>query len=111
MANFDVIKKIDLSFLGDLWKENKCYIDFSAFTIRDLQDSFPKISAVAEGDSQSNMEITIALLQDHFKGGLGISDGKPVKIEKEDLIDLPAEVINHIFSFLSESLVKKNKTQ
>ncbi len=109
MTKFAITKKVDLAFLGDKWKENECYLEFTAFTIRDLQDKFPEIS-IQEKDAKSirsGMTKTIELLTEHFVTGKGIDDkGEVVTIKGEELVDLPAEVITKIFSFLSEPLAK-----
>lgn len=112
MAKFAVKRKILLDFLGDDWKENNCYIEFTSFTIRDLQEKFPQISSSADDPKSvaNGMTKTIDLLKEHFVSGKGMGlKNEVVDIDKEDMIDLPAEVINKIFSFLSEPLVKTEK--
>ena len=114
MSKFSIIKEVDLGFLGKAWEENKCNLQFSAFTIRDIKERFPKISADNKNSEamQNGLDQTIDLLKEHFVKGTGIDDkGEVVEIKGEELIDLPAEVITKIFSFLSEPLVKAENPQ
>lgn len=114
MSKFLVTKKISLDFLSDAWKEKDCYLEFNAFTIRDLQEKFPEIANNSKDPSlvQDGMNKTIDLLKEHFVSGKGLgTDGKVIDISAGDLVDLPAEVINRVFSFLSEPLAKAESQQ
>lgn len=114
MSKFLVTKKISLDFLSDQWKEKECYLEFNAFTIRDIQEKFPAIveSAKDKDSTKDGMDKTIGLLKDHFVSGKGLdTTGKVIDITAGDLIDLPAEVINRVFSFLSEPLAKVESQQ
>lgn len=113
MSKFSIIKEVDLGFLGKAWADNKCSLQFTAFTIRDLKEKFPQISSEKSPEAIKNgLDQTIALLTDHYVKGTGIDEkGEVVSIKAEELIDLPAEVITKIFSFLSESLTKSENPQ
>lgn len=114
MTKFAITKKVSLDFLGEAWKD--CSLEFTAFTLRDLKEKFPAITATADTKDVKaltlGMENTISLLEDHFIKGTGINEkGEVVEISKEDIIDLPAEVITKAFSFLSELSVPTEKAQ
>lgn len=113
MSKFAITKKVNLSFLGEAWKES--YLEFYALTIKDLRDSFPSLGNVDAKDAQSvssGIDTTLKILQDKFIGGKGVDkDGNVVEITKEDLVELPAEIVPKVLNFLSEGLVTPESKQ
>ncbi len=108
MAKFHLTKTLSLDFLGGAWKEKGAYLEFNSFTIRDLKESFPGIADVDSKDPKSvsnSLGETIKMLEQKFVSGKGIdADGNLVEVNKEDLSDLPAEVIGKLVGFLSQTL-------
>lgn len=105
MQQFKIVRKFELSFLGDEWKET--YINFSALTISDIREKFPAISTLSEGkqvDVAKGMDLLLDVLKSKFLSGKGInSEGKMVDLTVEDLEALPVDVLSKAFGFLSQS--------
>lgn len=103
MPKFTIKRKYSLQSLGDEWKD--CYIDLNALTIRELNSD---LSQLADLNTQNRKEVSQAtgkvleIIKSHFISGTGVVDGKVVEITKDDLEDLPAEVLGGILSFLSQ---------
>lgn len=103
MSKFKLTKQFSLSFLGDEWKNS--YIVFNALTTSDMKKYFPKFTGISEDNPEDvtmALDAMIEMLQNRFIEGSGVGkDGKQVDIKKEDLEELPVEVLNEAVSFLS----------
>lgn len=106
MATFVVKKKIELAFLGEGWEQ--AYITFSPFSFADNEKLLKLRSKVntdnpedttQEGAEEASNNI-ITLLQDKFIEGKGYDGEKLVDITKDNLKDLPMEIINEALSTL-----------
>lgn len=99
-----VTKRLTLDFLGKDWKDT--FIEFNPFTISDVKNKFPIIAKLQEkgANLSEGIDIMISLLTDKFVTGKAIDEkGELTDLKKEDLNDLPVEVIGRAFSFLSQS--------
>ena len=101
---FKIVRRFDLGFIGEEWKE--CYINFNGLTIRDIRDQVP---AIANIDNKNQKEIIdgmdkiLNLIKDKFISGKAIdSEGKLVDLKANDLDDLPANVLVRALNFLSQ---------
>ena len=107
MTKFLLKKRFSLSFLGDEWKE--CYLDFDAFTVKDVRDELPALSKIDETKSEevtSGLSAMLSLLEKKFLGGKGINEKKEVvDIVASDIEELPLEVVSKAIGFLSQGLV------
>lgn len=113
MAKFYLTKKLNLDFLGGLWKEKGAYLEFHAFTIRDLKDKLPNLAQKVDPNDASSVSDslgeTLTLLEDKFVAGKAIDEkGELVDVSKEDLGDLPAEAIKRLIGFLSSTLEEES---
>ena len=106
MTVFKVVKKLSLSFFGKEWKE--AYINYQAFTVRDIRDKFPqftKMDTKNQDEVLGSINHILGLLKDKFISGKGINDeGKLVDLTKDDLEELPSEVLSRSLSFLSQGV-------
>ncbi len=100
---FVVRKKIDLSFLGDGWKD--AYITFTPFTFNDnaallkLRGLISGTGTDAEGAESASKEI-MDLLQEKFIEGMGFNGKELEPITKKNLGELPMEIIGKILTAL-----------
>lgn len=92
----DVSKKVDLSYLGEVWKE--CYLEFRMPSYKDIQD-LP--TNVDEGNTKESLEKGYRTLEGLFIGGKAISEGQPVEVKSTDLRDFPLEVITKCFKAIT----------
>jgi hypothetical protein len=106
-----ISKKFSLDFLGNEWKD--CYINFSSITIRDLKENVAQFVNMDKNDSASvanGITETLKILEDRFIKGIAIDEtGKSIDLKKEDLVDMPAEVLTKALSFLSQGLEEKKE--
>ena len=89
---FDITKKVDLSYI-DGWKE--CYLEFAMPSYGDIKDFTKK------GEDSEMVDKGIQKLEDLFRGGKGMSEGKQVDITKEDIKDLPMDIITKSIQAIS----------
>ena len=95
-TEFVVKKKIDLSHLGEGWEGG--FITLSPFTFNDNAQII-RLRKIVTSNEISNEEAeqasneVVALLQDKFIEGMGFNGEKLVAITKENLSDLPMEII------------------
>lgn len=105
---FVVKKRIELSFLGEGWEE--AYAVFTPFTFND-NASLLKLRNLASGASIDPEEATKAtgeimtLLRGKFIEGKGFDGKTLVNITKENLADLPMEIITRILQTLQGQTV------
>jgi len=102
MAKFNIVKKLDLSYLGEEWKD--CYISFSAITYREVE----AYTMVDREDTKAATDMAISTLQNHLVEGFGIDEkGERIAIKKEDIIELPLEIVIKAINFLTADVGKK----
>ena len=107
---FDIKKKIDLSYLGDDWTD--CWLEFRLITFGEIKELMGKrITAdEIENNPQKNIEATnqtLKILEDNFINGFAISNGKRTEVKKEDIKDLPIEVLVSCFKLISGEIPPK----
>lgn len=91
---FDITKKIDLAYLGEEWKD--CYLEFNLPSYGDLKNLSD--SAATDAEKVENALETIVGL---FKVGYAVSDGKKVEVKKDNLKDIPIEILTKCFKAIS----------
>lgn len=103
---FDITKKIDLSYLGEEWKD--CYISFAPLSIAEVR-KLPQMAKATDDpvEAEKNIDVILNLLREKFLGGEGIKEGKRVPIKKEDIDQLPADLVIDIMASLNGGLDKK----
>lgn len=102
-TQFVVKKKIDLSHLGDGWEGG--FVTLSPFTFRD-NDAIIKLRSlvtsqnVSEDEARQASNEIVELLQEKLIEGMGFNGEELVAITKENLSDLPMELIIMILQTL-----------
>ena len=97
---FDITKKVDLAYLGDEWKE--CYLEFNSPSYGDLRGLIDEGKTDAE-KVESGLETITGL----FRSGFAVSDGKKVEVKKEDLKDIPVEILTKCSEAISGEIDPK----
>ena len=97
---FDITKKVDLSYIGDSWKD--CYIELSLPSYGEI-----KKSALAEGTDEEKLERALKQVEDLFIKGYAISEGNKVEIVKEDFINFPIEILTKCIQAISGQIDPK----
>lgn len=97
---FDITKKVDLSYLGENWKD--CYLEFNLPSYGDLKDLSDSETTDAE-KAEKGLETIVGL----FKGGCAISGGEKVEVKKDDLKDIPVEILTKCFKAISGEIDPK----
>lgn len=96
MSRFRIVKKIDLSFLGEEWKD--CYLEFSAITFGEARRY---VNFNFKGNTEKALDEVLSLLEGNFIGGKAVVEtGKIVEVKKEELKDFPAEIILKVINAL-----------
>lgn len=111
MARFLIKKHYTLEYLGEGWKD--AYIDFTAFSVSDIKNKLSKLTGLDAKNTDSvtgALDMMVELLEDKFIGGK-VPTNDPnedksnlVGMTKEDIKELPVEVISKAVSFLSQGL-------
>lgn len=100
--SFVVRKKIELSFLGDGWQE--AYVVFTPFTFADNATLLKLRTAISgQGQIEEAEEASkriMDLLKEKFIEGKGFNGKELVAITKENLKDLPMEIIGKLLTAL-----------
>jgi len=99
---FDITKKVDLAYIGDNWKE--CYIEFSLPSYGDLK-LYTKDEEKATDEEK--LEKGLNQISNLFKAGYAISGGEKIELKKEDLVDLPIEILTKCFQAISGQIDPK----
>lgn len=102
-TQFVVKKKIDLSHLGEGWEGG--FVTLSPFTFRD-NDAIIRLRTlvtsqdISEEESRKASDEIVTLLQEKLIEGMGFNGESLVAITKENLPDLPMEIIVMILQTL-----------
>lgn len=102
---FVVKKRIDLSFLGEDWKD--CYVNFTPFTFND-NDKVMEIRRVTnlkekdltEEESKKAAESVMTIFTEKIVDGKGFDGKNIIPITKDNWRDLPMEIIQTIMDTL-----------
>lgn len=92
---FDITKKIPLEYDG--WEN--CYLEFSLPSFGDLKD-FVKEGKTDAESAEKGLEV----IKKIFKSGFAMSKGKRVEVQKDDLDNMPIEVLIKCFKEISGEL-------
>jgi len=95
MAKFVVKKRVDLGFLGDDWKE--CYLEFNTPSYGEVKEFIPLAN---EKDQTRAVQAGLELLQKLYLGGKGFDGSAVVDVKKEELEELPVEVLTKSFQVI-----------
>ena len=98
MSNFVTYHNFKLDFLGKDWKS--CYIRFKGLSIGEIRGITTK--NLAKQEPTKIMDTSLKLMEDKFSSGVAYDTDKKeiVKLKAEELILLPAEVIEKAIMFL-----------
>jgi hypothetical protein len=102
MSKFRVSKRVDLSFLGEGWKE--CFIEFNAPSYGEIKKILPEVE---EGATAKNAEIGMEILEKLFLTGKGFDGKQKIEMTKDDLEELPIQVITKCLEAMQETPPKK----
>jgi hypothetical protein len=115
MSKYQVKKRLELKFLGEGWEE--AYIIYNAPSYGEIKE-FIKKSKVEVGKEntpeviQENqaavLDEGIDLLEELFIEGKAFTGNNLEVMKKEDIEDLPVEVINQSFTLLTEGAKSPN---
>lgn len=94
---FVLEKKITMEVFGEQWKD--CYLKFQSPT-------FGQIKSILKDDGQA-VDQGIELLKSLYIDGNGWNGGEVVPINKEDITELPIQILNHCFSELAGEINPK----
>lgn len=95
---FLVKKKFDLAFLGDGW--SGAYIIFSALTFKESRGFANQQFDEENPQNEANLNFVIELLQAHFIEGKAYNGNDLVDLSKDDLEELPVDVITQAVELL-----------
>lgn len=101
---FVVKKEIKLAFLGEGWEE--AYVSFKPFSfndndkILDLYKLAKEQANMSQDEAKKASDNILSLLRDKFIDGKGFDGTKLVAITKDNLGELPMEIIVHILQTL-----------
>lgn len=108
---FKITKKFDLSYLGEDWKG--CYLEFSAPSVGSLTKSLEGIGDIDEKDTKlinENFTRTMALLKENFISGKALDvSGEVLEVSKNDLEQLPADIVTKLMDFLVSASTTKEQ--
>ena|ERR1700756_2109968 len=97
---FPVQKRIDLSFLGAEWSGAE--LVFRALTFKETRDlaglNFDEEDPTAQ---EKSVEFVTKFLGDHFISGKAFNGDGLVPVTKDDLDELPVDVVNKAVEVLS----------
>jgi len=97
MSKFDITKRIPLEYEG--WTD--CYLEFSLPSYGDLKD------LVNEGTDNEKVERGLQTIIGLYRGGFAMQEGKRVEVKKEDIKDMPVEVLTNCFKAISGEIPPK----
>jgi len=101
---FDISKRVSLAEYGEQWKE--CYLKFAVPAYVDIKG----VQEMQKTDDQNKaIEFGIERLEELFRGGKAISEGKEVEVKKEDIKDLPLEILTKCFKAISGEVAEDLK--
>lgn len=110
MSTFVIKKRIPLDFLGEGWKE--AYVEFSPFSFVDNDKiiAMRKFGLDQNGDNAKEAsDQLLEVVKEKFIEGKGWNGEKLINITKENLAELPIEVIVKVLQELQgNSILPKN---
>lgn len=105
---FDIFKTLSLAHLGEEWKD--CELKFRYITVQESKELLSLQVDKADTKSLENAyDQALKILTDKFVSGKMMSDGKLVEIKKENIPDLPSDVVNQCILLLTTVTEDKKK--
>jgi len=111
---FVIKRRLDLSGTGDGWAE--AYIEYNPIRSKDsdqlldIQKYRQKILANDIDAVRSARGKTMQIIVDNFLGGMGYDGEKLAPITKENLDELPDDILTELFQLITGQIdAKKNK--
>lgn len=101
MSKFAIKKKVELAFLGEEWKD--AYIILTPLAVREFE-RIQKLAPKDETDVDANlaaMNQMLEIIKEHFVSGKGWDGEALVTIEKDDIIELPMDILTVCISSLA----------
>jgi hypothetical protein len=98
---FPVTKTLKLDYLGQGWED--AYLNLSGLSFKEMR-IFAKMGAEFDKEnpeSDKNLDLTVELIEDHFIGGKAWNGSELVDLKKEDIPDLPVEVLTRAIQLLA----------
>ncbi len=93
MSKFAIKKRVELGFLGSEWEQ--CYITLIPLAVKEFE-KIQRIAPKDETDTQASIDAMNAMLEiikEHFVSGKGFDGTQVVDIYKDDIDDLPMEIL------------------
>lgn len=97
MPKFIATRHFSLTFLGEEWKD--CFIIFRSLSVNEARELMKQ--KLTGKDPAEIITVSLNLLKTHFIKGTAVGEGNQiVKLTKEDLADLPAQILEKAVLFL-----------
>ena len=93
MATVKLLKRVDLSNLGEGWQG--CYIEFRSPSYGEIKSFLPKIQAE---DRDEGISAGLDLFTKLFVSGKVLTDSGIAELVKEEIPNLPMEIINRCYT-------------
>lgn len=97
---FMIKKRVDLSGLGDGWQD--CYINFKSPTYKQISELSQDIAKKTD-----EFPSAVALLIELFIDGKGFDGEKVSEITKDDISELPLDILTLCFTELAGQISPK----
>jgi hypothetical protein len=101
MSKFKIVRKLDLGEI-DGWKD--CYIKLTEPTVGDVR----KVQKMGD-DEALKYDTVIDMVKNCFVDGKGFDGEKIIKMNKEDVDELPISILNRITDFLLTATTQSQK--
>lgn len=95
MVKVKLVKRVDLSGFGEDWKD--CYVEITAPTYKDVR----KITSFGSEDQDKAINNGISTLKDLFIKGTVNTENGHVDITKDEIEDLPLQILTKCFKEMS----------
>lgn len=109
---FDIFRTLDLGFLGKEWEG--CYLKFSYLTANEAKD-FSGLKIDKENPDPENVNALVdkalSVLESKFIEGKAVKGGKISDVTKEDIKELPVELLNKCVEVLVSALPEGEKKE
>lgn len=102
MSRFDLTVRVTLKGLAEGWTDEH-YLMFKPFNADVSVDASDDLAKLGDEDIRGTTGVFKKFAKKQFKAGKVLVDGETVDAEADDIDDLPAPVITHIFTTISRS--------
>jgi len=105
MSKFKIPKRIELAKLGEVYKDS--YIELESPSVSKVKE-FSRVKINKDKPDEAT-ESSIKILKDLFISGKLPGENGLVDVTKDDLLDVPIEVVNECFlQLVNQDLAKTN---